>query len=187
MSEEWAILVYLLVALCLGLFFAFCGRDRIRADGIFAMPAFGFASAVALVLLAPGATYLSATHPDWSWMYFFEPSAMALPLALAWAALAVVALVLGWSVGAKFVRAGHTRWIALPLGAGVLALAIAVFALAGRLTAYATYDGFHAGVSAGLMDVKLGYALVIVALATAASSARAALDLARDSRRVRAR
>jgi uncharacterized membrane protein YeaQ/YmgE (transglycosylase-associated protein family) len=186
-NEERVIFVFLLVSVCLGLVFAFLARDRIRAEGMFAMPALGFVGAFAGFLVAPCALYLAWAHPDWSWMYVVDPSGLSFALAPAWAVVQAGALFLGWAVGGRLVRTVSPRRIAVAvavLGAAILAL---VVGLADRLALYGTYETFSYEVGFGLLDVKLGYVLVVMSMALAAAAAQVGLELARDSRRVRAR
>jgi hypothetical protein len=184
------ILIDLLLNGCLGLGFARCARDRIKADGPFASPAFFLVATFAAVVLTPITLYLYLAHPGWSWMYLVDPatipSVAIVPLVvLVHAGMALV----GWYVGARLLRAGKGKEkIALyALAAGSL-LWLALVALArGRLGRYGTYAEYHDGRALDLMDVKLGYVLVAVAFGAGAAALFVALELGRDSRRVRTR
>lgn len=151
------------------------------------MPAFGFVAAFALVLLAPSALYLSWVHPGWSWMYFFDPSSMVAALGGAWAVFLSTALFLGWVIGGKCVQTSKPGWAAFPLALGFGGIGVCFALLHGRFGVYASYAAYAQGGGIGLMEVKLGYVLVVLALALGATSAHVALALARDARRVRAR
>jgi uncharacterized membrane protein YeaQ/YmgE (transglycosylase-associated protein family) len=187
LAQERAIFVYLLVSACLGLVFALLARDRIRAEGIFAMPAFGFVGTFAALMLMPCALYLTWAHPDWSWMYLVDSTKLSVVLAPAWAVVNAGALFAGWAGGGRLVRTGHHRRMAIAfavLGAAILA---SIVGLSDRLTLYGSYETFAHDVGLGLLEVKLGYVLVVLSLAMTAAAAQVALELARDSRRVRAR
>ncbi len=167
--------------------FAAFGRDRIRADGLFAVPAFGFVLGFALILVVPSALYLGLVHPDWSWMYLLDPSSMSALLGLAWAPAQVVALMSGWALGGRLARAGQCRWSWVPVVVAVAGIVVVVAVFGDRLGVYGSYEAFAHGAALGLMDVKLGYVLVVLALALAVAGAQVGVALARDSRRVRAR
>jgi hypothetical protein len=151
------------------------------------MPVLGFVGAFTAFLVAPFALYLAWAHPDWSWMYVIDTSELSVALAPAWAVVQAGALFGGWALGGRLVRTGHHRRVAIAaaaLGAVILAL---VVALGDRLALYGTYETFSYQVGLGLLEVKLGYVLVVVSMAMAAAVAQVGLELARDSRRVRAR
>ena len=185
--EEKTIFVYLLVSGCLGLVFAIFARDRIRADGLFGMPAFGFVATFGALIVIPAALYLSWAHADWSWMYVVDASSLSAVLGSGWALAQVGALLAGWALGGRLVRSGNDRGAVIAIAATGAAILASITALADRLTLYGTHETFAHDVGLGLMEVKLGYVLVVLALAVAAASAQVCLELARDSRRVRVR
>ncbi len=172
---------------CLGLLFALLARDRVRADGLFATPAFGFVATFAALMVAPGALYLAWAHPDWSWMYLVDSSTLSAILAPAWAIVCAGALLAAWMAGGLLTKAGHPRRAVITTSVLGLVLLAVVVGLADRLASYGTYETFAHGVGFGLLEVKLGYVLIVLALAVAAAASHVALELARDSRRVRAR
>ena len=151
------------------------------------MPAFGYVALFAALILAPTALYLVWAHTAWSWMYVVDPEAVPalaiVPVVIGHAAL----VLLSWYVGGKLVRAGRRRGVVSSVAVGGGALVVGVGAFAGRLGEYGTFEDFARGTSAGLMDVKLGYVLVVMSLGVGAAAAHVALELVRDSRRVRAR
>ena len=172
---------------CLGVAFALCARDRVRADGIFAAPAFPLVAIFIAVVLTPIALYLYLAHPAWSWLYLVDPGDVP--------GLAIVPLLVlhggtvvgGWYLGARLIRTGRekqARWGVLGAAAVVL---IATLVGWGRIGHYGSYRDFHGGRSIALFDVKLGYVLVGLALGIGAAAGYVALELARDSRRVRTR
>ncbi|MCA9675040.1 MAG: hypothetical protein H6709_22770 [Kofleriaceae bacterium] len=178
-----AVVVYVAV----GLGFALVGRDRVRADGPFAPPVFYLVLMHAAGVVAPIALYFYAVHPAWSWMYAVDPANVP--------ALAILPLVVGHAVveigafyaGAMLVRAERRRVLLGAIAAlGVVAL-IAVLVWRGRLGLDTSYAGYHAGRGRELMEVELGWALMVSMMASAGSIIYVMIELARDGRRVRAR
>jgi hypothetical protein len=171
--------------LIFGLGFALLARDRVRADGVFAIPVFVLmlqhAAAAAAVAL-----YFYAVHPAWSGMYFFDPDhvsgLLVVPLMVGHAAL----VVLGYYGTAQLLRRRRQLAPALYLGGG-LTLVTFVFAVLGRarLVTAADFAGFAARRGVALFAVELGWAVLVAMLALAASAAYVAIELHRDGRRVR--
>jgi hypothetical protein len=161
----------------------------VRAEGPFASPAFPLVAIFVGVVLTPIALYLYLAHPAWSWMYLVDPDRIpgpaVVPLLLVHGGLVVA----GWYAGARLVRAGHKKeQIALyALAGGALVCLVAIALAWGRIGRYGSFDEFHEGRALALMEVKLGYVLVALALGVAAAAGFVALELMRDSRRVRAR
>jgi hypothetical protein len=181
------VLVAVVLHLAVGLGFALVARDRVRADGPFAMPAFYLVLMHAGGVVAPIMLYFYAVHPAWSWMYAVDPSSVP--------ALAILPLIVGHAVveigafyaGALLIRADKRKVIAYTAGGlGLLAL---IFTLVwrGRLGLDTTYAGWQAGRGRELMEVELGWALLVSLMASAGSIAYVTIELLRDGRRVRAR
>ena len=186
-SEGAVIPLDILFNLLLGLGFATCARDRVRADGPFGTPAFTLVITFTLIILVPRASYLHLAHPDWTWMYLVEPDNVPglalLPLLVAHAGAAVA----GWYLAARLIRAEKQRALVYVAGGGGLVLLLAAGLLSHRLLHYGTYEQYTGDIALDLMDVKLGYVLVIFVLGTLAAAGFVALELMRDSRRVRTR
>ena len=179
--------IAVVVQLAVGLGFALAARDRVRADGPFAPPAFTLVLLHAAGVVAPVALYFYAAHPAWSWMYLIDPSSVP--------GLAVLPLIVGHAVivigafyaGALLLRADRRNVVVYTIaGLGVLAL-ILVLVGRGRLGISTSYSGFQAGRGRELMEVELGWALLVALLASAGSIAYVAFELTRDARRVRSR
>jgi hypothetical protein len=170
-----------------GIGFALVARDRIKADGPFAPPAFHLVVLHAAAVVAPVALYFYAVHPAWAWMYWLDPRKLAgvvvLPLMVGHAGLVIGA----WYVAALLIRKGLQG--ALVYVAGALALTLLVLIVTGmqRIGTAADYQGFvnHKGVS--LFAVQLGWAFVVSLLALFGSAIYVAIELGRDGRRVRSR
>ncbi len=160
-----------------------------RAEGPFASPAFPLVAIFVGVILAPVTLYLYLAHPAWSWMYLVDPSGVP-GLAMVSILVAHGGMTLGgWYGGARLVRAGKRKeQIGLYiLAGGSLLLLVTIAASWGRVGRYGTYDEFHDGRALALMEVKLGYVLVALLLGIGAAAGFVALELMRDSRRVRVR
>ena len=158
-----------------------------RADGAFAAPAFPLVAIFAAVVVAPITLYLLLAHQAWSWLYLVDPDEVPglaiVPILVAHTGMVVV----GWTVGAHLLRTGRDRQALYTLAGGALLAALATLVAWGRLGAYGSYDQFHDGLARDLWDVKLGYVLIGVVLGTGAAAGYVALELSRDSRRVRTR
>jgi len=188
-SRGSAIPIDLLFNGCLGLAFALCARERVRAEGPFASPAFPLVAIFVGVVLTPVTLYLYLAHPAWSWMYLVDPAGVP--------GLAMVSLLVahggtalgGWYAGARLVRAGkRTEQLAFYALAGGAALLLVAIALGwDRIGRYGTYGEFHGGRALAIMEVKLGYVLVALVAGVGTAAGYVALELLRDSRRVRAR
>jgi hypothetical protein len=180
-------LVAALANLALGLGFALLARDRIRADGAFAGPAFLFVVLHATVVIAPVALYFYAVHPAWAWHYWVDPAHVPIlalvPLVVAHAGLVVA----GWYGGARLLRRERRDVALYLLGALSLAFLLATGLLFHRLTTDASYAAYHRGEGASFLEVELGWAVVTSLMATAGSAVYIAIELHRDGRRVRAR
>lgn len=177
----------MLINLVLGLGFAWCGRERIRADGPFSPPSFYLVAIFAVVLVGPITLYLYAAHPAWSWMYLVNPEEVPGLLLLPVTIGQVVAVLVGWWAGAMLVRAGKGRVLAICAGVGSFLALLILIVGRSRLGSYGSFEDFAAGRSLDLMQVKLGYVLVAIGLGALASGVYLALQLLRDSRRVRAK
>jgi hypothetical protein len=184
-----AILIDLIFNVSLGLAFAVCARDRVRADGPFASPSFLVVLLFTGILLVPMTFYFYVWHPAWTWMYLVDPDRIP--------ALAVIPLVFlhgafvigGWYGGARLIRAGRARAAMYSIGVGGAVVLVATVTAWGRLGHVGTYQEFWDTPSRALpmMEVKLGYVMVAMVLGLAVAAGSVAVELVRDSRRVRSR
>lgn len=179
--------IAVVVHLAVGLGFALAARDRVRADGPFSAPAFYLVLMHAAGVVLPVALYFYAVHPAWSWMYLVDPANVPglaiLPLIVGHAAIVVGA----YYAGALLVRADRRKAVVYTIaGLGVVALVLVLVGRS-RLGISTSYGGFHAGRGRELMEVELGWALLVSLLAMAGSIAYVALELTADARRVRSR
>ena len=186
-SREAVIPVVALVNLLFGIGFALIARDRIRADGPFAAPAFQLVALHAAAVVAPVALYFYAVHPAWSWMYWVNPRRLAgvavLPLMVGHAALVIG----GWYVSSWLIRKGYQGALMYVAGAITLFLFVLIVLTIGRLVTAADYQGYGAHKGASLLNVRLGWAFVVSLLAMFGSAVYIAIELGRDGRRVRSR
>ncbi len=171
--------------LLFGIGFALIARDRLKADGPFASPAFPLVALHAGVVVSPIALYFYAVHPAWSWMYFVDPEKISgvavLPLMVGHAGLVIGA----WYVSAVLIRKGLQGALLYVSGALALTLLILIVACIRRLGTAADYLGFTDGKSGvPLFAVRLGWAFVVSLLALFGSAVYVAIELGRDSRRV---
>jgi hypothetical protein len=173
--------------LLFGIGFALIARDRLKADGPFASPAFHLVALHAAAVVAPIALYFYAVHPAWAWMYWVDPAKLAgvfvLPLMVGHAALVIG----GWYVSSLLIRKGLQGALIYGAGATALFMFVLLVVSINRLVTAADYSGYpaHAGVS--LLEVRLGWAFVISMFAMFGSAIYIAIELGRDGRRVRAR
>lgn len=170
-----------------GIGFALIARDRIKADGSFASPAFPLVALHAGAVVAPIALYFYGVHPAWAWLYLFDPDKLAaimvLPLMVGHAVLVVAA----W-YGASLLIRKNLSGALMYVGGGVaLVLLVTVVVAMHRLSTAADYLGYsiHRGLS--LFAVQLGWAFVVSLLALFGSAIYVAIELGRDSRRVQVR
>ena len=180
--------VVALINLLFGIGFALIARDRIRADGPFAAPAFHLVALHAAAVVAPVALYFYAVHPAWSWMYWLDPQKLdgvaVLPLMVGHAALVIG----GWYGAALLLRHGYQGALLYAAGALGLILLVLVVAGIGRLGTAADYAGWQAGPrKTSVFSVQLGWAFVVSLLALFGSAIYVAIELGRDGRRVRSR
>jgi hypothetical protein len=174
------------VHLAVGLGFALLARDRVRADGPFAAPAFQLVLLFAGGVVAPCALYFYAAHPSWSWLYLVDPDHVP--------ALAILPLMVGhgllvvgaYYLGALALRADKKKIVAyVDGGLGGFALLL-ILLMRDRLGTDTSYGGYQAGRGRALMEVPLGWAVLVSLLATAGSILYISFELTRDGRRVRA-
>lgn len=180
-------LVVALVNLLFGIGFALIARDRIRADGTFASPAFPLVALHAAMIVAPIALYFYAVHPAWSWMYWLDPAKLTglavLPLMVGHAALVIG----GWYLAAVLIRRGYQGALYYVGGALALALLVMLIAGMGRLGTAADFPTWQAGRGSSVFAVQLGWAFLVSLLALFGTAIYVAIELGRDGRRVRSR
>lgn len=173
--------------LLFGIGFALIARDRLKADGPFASPAFHLVALHAAAVVAPIALYFYAVHPAWAWMYWVDPAKLAgvfvVPLMVGHAALVIG----GWYISALLIRKGLQGALIYAAGAVALLLLILIAVSIGRLVTAADYAGYPAHKGVSLLKVQLGWAFVVSLLAMFGSAIYVAIELGRDGRRVRAR
>lgn len=139
------------------------------------------------IVLVPTTLYLYWAHPAWSWLYLVDPGSVP--------GLAVVPVVVGvggifvggWYLGARLIRLDRGQVAGYVALGGMALFLLLLLLLRGRLGTYGTYAEFRGDTAAPLLDRKLGYVLMALALGFAVSAGYTALELLRDSRRVRAR
>lgn len=178
-------LVDLLINACLGLLFALCAGERLRLDGVLPRPAIWLVTMFCIAIRVPLTLYLYFIHPDWSWHYMVDASDMHGAMIAAVLGAQVGAFALMWLVGAVFMQKEKPRVVAGILAATVVGTAVAVLALSERLTRYGSYEAYTEQFALGIMEVKLGYVLIVWALGTLAATTFVSMELRRDARRAR--
>jgi hypothetical protein len=177
----------LLFSVLAGLFLAYSARAQLRmhAGSFLGCPALRVGLAWVVVVMWPIAAYFYFVHPDWSWMYWIDPQRVPKLVSLVFLLLQAAALVGGFAAGYAFIRAGRYRDHALAMG-GVGVLLVLLFALLHRrIFSYGTFQDFRSG--SGLVPIsqaKLGYTLVVGALALAATLGYAGWQLHLAGRRM---
>jgi hypothetical protein len=186
-AAEAVIPVVALVNLLFGIGFALLARDRIKADGPFAAPAFQLVALHAAAVVAPIALYFYAVHPAWAWLYWFDPdklgAASVIPLVVGHAGLVIG----GWYGASLLIRREHAGVILYVAGGLGLVLLVLVVASINRLGFAANYLGWVAKRGISVFSVKLGWAFIVSLLALFGSAIYIAIELGRDGRRVRSR
>ena len=186
-ATEAAIPVVALVNLLFGIGFALIARDRIKADGSFAAPAFQLVALHAAVVVAPIALYFYAVHPAWAWMYWVDPdklgAAAIIPLVAGHGALVIG----GWYIAAFLIRRAYQGALFYVAGGIALFLVVLVAASFDRLGTAADYLGFHLKGGISVFSVRLGWAFIVALLALFGSAIYTSIELGRDGRRVRSR
>jgi hypothetical protein len=171
----------------LGFGFALCARDRLRADGPLAAPAFMLVLTFAGVILMPVGLYLYIAHPAWTWMYLIDPDRVPALAIVPMLVLHAGALLGPYFLAARWVRADRPRLLYYAMAGVGVAFVVATAILWRRLFTYGSYSDFAKNTTLDLMDVKLGYVLAAVLLGIFSAATYIALELFRDSRRVRTR
>lgn len=173
--------------LWLGTFFGFCARERVKADGPWSQPAISLVLLFLVMIIVPGALYFYLAHPSWSWLYLFNPAKM--PRVAVFTVLVghAGALVGGYTLAGRLVRAGQELPLRIGLASAVAVIVLIALLLRGRLLHYGTYAQWKAGQALPLMSVKLGYVLIAVLIGAGAAAAVVAIELLRDGRRAMAR
>ena len=141
------------------------------------------------IVVVPFTLYLYAAHPAWMWMYLVDPDRVPGLALIPFLVLHGGMVVAGWYTGARLVRSNKTRAAIYSAGGGAALVLLMVIPLWGRLGLYGTYEAFIDQPTRALpiMEVKLGYVLVALILGAGAAALFVALELSRDSRRVRSR
>jgi len=173
--------------LCLGLAFAVCARERVRAEGAFAAPVFTLVVIFVCVVLTPMTLYLYLAHPAWTWMYMVDPAKVSAVAVLPLVVLHGGALIFGWLVGVRLIRMQKERIALISLVLCSITVLICVVATWGRIGNYGSYREFVGGRALAIMEVKLGYVLVAMVIGVFVAALYVVLELLRDSRRVRSR
>lgn len=186
-GPEAAIPVVALVNLLFGIGFALIARDRVKADGPFAAPAFQLVALHAAAVVAPVALYFYAVHPAWAWMYWVNPDKLGFVSVIPCVAGHAALVIGGWYIAAMLIRKGLQA--ALIYVVGFLSLFLLVLVVGGinRLGTAADFLGWQVSKGVSVFSVRLGWAFIVSLLALFGSAIYIAIELSRDGRRVRSR
>ncbi len=176
-----------MVNLLFGIGFALIARDRIKADGSFASPAFQLVALHAGAVVAPIALYFYAVHPAWAWMYMFDPKKLATVMVLPLMVGHAVIVLAAWYGASVLIRKNLSGALMYVGGAAALLLLVVVVLGMNRLSTAADYLGYFSNRGLSLFAVQLGWAFVVSLLALFGSGVYVAIELGRDSRRVQLR
>ena len=186
-APEAVIPVVALVNLLFGIGFALIARDRVKADGPFAAPAFQLVALHAGAVVAPIALYFYAVHPAWAWMYWVDPEKLGavsvIPLVVGHAGLVIG----GWYIASLLIRRGHQGALIYVVGALALFLFALVAGSIHRIGTAADFLGWETKQGISAFSVRLGWAFIVSLLALFGSAIYIAIELGRDGRRVRSR
>jgi hypothetical protein len=180
-------MIHFLVDALLGLAFALCARERLRADGPWSQPAITLVGLYVAIVVVPRTLYLFLVHPDWSWLYLFDASRVPRLAVVSAVAVSASAVVGGYAGGARLIREGQLRIALGVLGGGAAVLLILLAVAGGRIGRSGTYEAFQQGAALPLGSAKLGYALAAISVGMFAAAALVARELRRDGRRAAAR
>jgi hypothetical protein len=182
-----AILIDLIFNASLGLAFAVCARDRIRADGAFAAPSFVVVLLFTGLLLLPMTFYFYVWHPAWTWMYLLDPGRLPTLAVVPLVVMHGAVLIGGWYAGARLIRAGKSRAAAYAVAGLTGVVLLATIVTWRRIGWVGTYEEFRDARALPIMEVKLGYVMAAMIIGMAVAIGSVAIELVRDSRRVRSR
>ena len=176
----------LLCTLC-GLVLAYSARALIRAHtgSFFECAALRVAGVYTALVVWPAALYFYMAHPDWSWMYWVDPHRVPrLTVVLVMIAYGG-ALVGGFAAGYALVRAGKFMQLFGAMGGVAVVMGLLVGILHRRFFHWGTFDDYRGnGPMYALGQVKLGYSLIVVGVATACALAYACWQLHLAGRRI---
>lgn len=183
---EAAILLDLVINAISGVLFAWFAGDRLRSDGLLTRPAIWLVLIFLCTVRVPMMLYISWVHPAWAWHYVVDPA--ELPLWLRGGAVfgQVWVFALMWFLAAWLMHLEKRRIVLGLLVALLAGAAAALITSAPRWLVYASYQHYREHLTLGIMDVKLGYALIVWLLGTGAAAAFVCVELRRDARRARA-
>lgn len=139
------------------------------------------------VIALPTALYLYWAHPAWSWLYLLDPALVPTIMVVPVLVVQGGALLGAWLVGAALTRAERDRVLIGALAGATVVLVALGLLLSDRVGSYGSFEVFSAGRAVGLLEVKLGYALIAILLGLGAAAAFVAVELLRDGRRARLR
>ena len=186
-AAEAVIPVVALVNLLFGIGFALIARDRLKADGPFAAPAFHLVALHAAAVVGPIALYFYVVHPAWAWLYWFDPDKLGTVAVIPLVAGHGVLVIGGWYVAALLIRRSHAGALLYVAGGLSLVLLVLVVVSIKRLGTAADYLGWQAKSTLSIFSVRLGWAFLVSLLALFGSAIYMAIELGRDARRVRSR
>jgi hypothetical protein len=176
----------LFCTLC-GLVLAYSARALIRAHtgSFFECAALRVTAVYTGLVVWPAALYFYFAHPDWSWMYWVDPHRVPkLTVVLVLIAYAGT-LIGGFAGGYALVRAGKFTQLFGAMGGVAVLIVLVISLLHRRFFHWGTYDDYRGnGPMYALGQVKLGYSLIVVGVATTAALGYACWQLHLAGRRI---
>ena len=112
---------------------------------ILSLPSFKQAVLFGLLVFLPIGYYLAIVFPDWSWMYFIDPSKHSIFLTLLCVTLYFPALLLGYLLTALLIRFDRGTLASGPFLVGVLGFLFFLTVPYERIIVLGTYNEFRTG------------------------------------------
>jgi len=176
----------LFCSLC-GLVLAYSARALIRAHtgSFLECAALRVAGLYTAIIVWPAALYFYIAHPDWSWMYWVDPHRVPRVTVVLVLIAYAGALMGGFAGGYALVRAGKFTHLFGAMGGAAVLIILLLAVLHRRFFSWGTYDDYRGhGPMYSLSQVKLGYSLVVVGIATACALGYACWQLHLAGRRI---
>ena len=171
--------------LTLGMILAYAAKDRLNAHGAWSSPALQITALFFGVVIFPFAIYCHVVHGSWASLYLVDGANIHVAWRIVFALVQSLGLLIGWVMSVKMLKLlGDRKFLIATCGVGMFGLLLTLV-FSERLGKYGNYLDWQGERALPLWQVKLGYVLVLMALAVAAGLIFTAMELHKDGRRVR--